>query len=228
MQIQSRALVSMISVCLSFFDDRTTIVKRLKGIAAGHFHKGVSSNQYWVLCQAVMDALMTCLGCSRENPSIAAWDKIFAYFLSVIVPYAKSLEVSRSLTNVFKNVCGDYESKRIANEMKRESPPSQLSSINVSRTPTVRYQNINGLEQTSLNQTSLSPTSTSACPYHDAKQKKYTYKPELFSLNTIDVEVTGGAQRDRVTVGAVVHGKDMDEGEEPLESCPIEFLENQG
>ena len=223
MQIQSRALVSMISVCLSFFDDRSTIVKRLKGIATGHFYKGVSSNQYWVLCQALINALMTCLGCTKENPSIIAWNKIFAYFLSVIVPFAKSLEATRNLTNVFKSVCGDYESKRLEDVKRGSQPPVP---VNKSAAPSVQVQDDHhDLHQESKadngNQLASSPTSTSACPYQFGRNKRDSYKAE-FSLNTIDIDVTVATRKDRV--GSLVLDRDLRE-DEPSNTCPMLFQE---
>jgi len=106
----------MIGVCLNLFDDRTNLNKKLKDIAAGHFLKGVSSNQYYTLTQAVLVALTTCIG--KDDTSIYSWRRIFSFFLSIMVPHARYLEEMRCISNALRVIRGAFGSAKVTRLIK--------------------------------------------------------------------------------------------------------------
>ena len=188
----------MIGVCLNLFDDRSTIHKKLRDIAAGHFLKGVSSNQYFILTQAVLAALSTCIG--EDDVAISSWKRIFTFFLRVMVPHARYLEGKCRISKALKVICGDLGRKKVMSLSKPE-----YASNNGTRETSV----VSTMEAKERTKDPVSPVT--GCPYHSHQLSRSTLYRSKYSANSIELDFN--ASQRRVRVASLVEEKDTREDE---------------
>jgi len=196
----------MIGVCLNLFDDRTVLNKKLKDIAAGHFLKGVSSNQYYTLTQAVLAALSTCIG--KDDTSICSWKRIFSFFLSVMVPHARYLEEMHCISNTMKLICSAFGRAKVKDSSKAQND----GDTNLNEPSFTCRENSNEKKK----ETFIPMTS---CPYHgtDLVSRSSLYKSK-YSTNSVDADLTA-AQR-KVRLNSLLQDKDTRE-DEPANNDPF-------
>ena len=177
----------MIGVCLNLFDDRSTIHKKLRDIAAGHFLKGVSSNQYFILTQAVLAALSTCIG--EDDVAISSWKRIFTFFLRVMVPHARYLEGKCRISKALKAICGDFGHKKVLDASKTYHP----SHEDVDECPVASVTGSRHVIKESV-------VSFTSCPNHtdDPPHSQYTTQKSKYSSASIDLEINATQRRARV------------------------------
>ena len=188
----------MISVCLNLFDDRTLIYKRLRDIAAGHFLKGVSSNQYFILTQAVLAALSTCIG--EDDVAISSWKRIFTFFLRVMVPHARYLEGKCRVSKAMKAICGDFRYLKVA-----DSPKAQYYGDTYAHEPAV------SAAEAPKDESKMFTNSEARCPYRSDKCTRSTTYKSKFSANSIELDLNPTQRRVRVT--SLIDEKDTREDE---------------
>ena len=184
----------MIGVCLNLFDDRSTIHKKLRDIAAGHFLKGVSSNQYFILTQAVLAALSTCIG--EDDVAISSWKRIFTFFLRVMVPHARYLEGKCRISKALKAICGDLGHKKVTcfSKYQNRSTDNELT----------RYCPVESKEE-------YGSSTHSSCPHQaNLSKQRNSCKPK-FSVSSIDFDLNT-TQRG-VRVATLVQEKDTRDDE---------------
>ena len=186
----------MISVCLNLFDDRSVLHKRLREIAKEHFLKGVSSNQYFILTQAVLAALSTCIG--EDDVAISSWKRIFTFFLRVMVPHARYLEGKCRISKALKVICGDIGHKKV-----EESPKAQHQDC--------EEHELSRFSREHSNEKGDDIVANAKCPYHsDQISRSATYKSK-YSSNSIELELNPTQRRIRVT--SLLQDKDTREDE---------------
>ena len=187
----------MISACLSLFDDRTALNKRLRDIAAGHFLKGVSSNQYFILTQAVLAALSTCIG--EDDVAISSWKRIFTFFLRVMVPYARYLEGKCRISKALKAICGDFGHKKVVDSSSLPNPKEEIFHELSFQCP---------VESKGKKE---SANSIYSCPYHSDMVSRSVANKSKYSIESIDLE--RNEIRRRVRVNNLLQEKDSREDE---------------
>lgn len=93
LQVQGRALVRMISVCLDCLDAPDDFNSNLERLAKSHAQKGVVVKEYFLVGEVLIWTLDKCLGAQLDNASRGVWLKIYSKMLSVIIPVATVEEV---------------------------------------------------------------------------------------------------------------------------------------
>ena len=184
----------MISVCLSLFDDRSVLHKRLGEIAKEHFLKGVSSNQYFILTQAVLAALSTCIG--EDDVALSSWKRIFTFFLRVMVPHARYLEGKCRISKALKLICGDLGHKKVSSfsKYKNRSTDKELTQYCL-----IESKGEHG------------SSTSSSCPYQANLSKQRNSCKSKFSVSSIDFDLNTTQRRARVAT--LVQEKDTRDDE---------------
>ena len=88
LQVQGKALVQMISVCIENLTVSDTLVSTLKRLAKTHATRGVVVNEYFIVGEVLIWTFDKCLGSQFDDDTRIAWLKIYSIMLFTIVPAA--------------------------------------------------------------------------------------------------------------------------------------------
>ena len=102
LQVQGRALVSMISTCLEQITSNEAFKSTMEKLAKAHAQKGIIVNEYFIVGDVLLWTLEKCLGIQFDNTVKNVWCRIYSMMLQEIVPVAVVEEVKYAV-NV-KNV----------------------------------------------------------------------------------------------------------------------------
>ena len=95
---QGKALVNMISACLTLLEKPTDLVKALVDLAKLHTTRGVMANQYGLVGECLLWTFDYCLQEEFTTDAKIAWVRIYSLMLSVIIPAA--VEEEKKLTRI--------------------------------------------------------------------------------------------------------------------------------
>ena len=74
---------------------------KLYGVAKAHFHRGVESKQYRLMCVALMDSLKYSWDSKLSGETKTAWVKLFSALLVPLMKYSFSIELMYALNRSF-------------------------------------------------------------------------------------------------------------------------------
>jgi hemoglobin-like flavoprotein len=122
--VQGKALVNMISACLSLLNKPTELVKVLENMAKMHTSRGVMAHQYGVVGECLLWTFDHCLGDEFTEDSKVGWIRIYSFMIDVIIPVA--LKEERKLMNDAKKV--DKNVKSLSRQNSERTINNSVSS----------------------------------------------------------------------------------------------------
>lgn len=110
MKAQGKALVKIVTLSLSMFNEDEKFDAVLNKLATVHNERGVKAVEYGIMGETLIWALSKCLGPTCFTPAVVtAWIRVFCRMLKVMLPLAVAYELDH----------GEAQQKRIS-EMQAE------------------------------------------------------------------------------------------------------------
>ena len=107
--VQGKALVNMISACLSLLNKPTELLKALENMAKMHTSRGVMAHQYGIVGECLLWTFDHCLGSEFTDAAKTGWIRIYSFMIDVIIPVAlkeeaKLIKTAQKVDNSIKSL----------------------------------------------------------------------------------------------------------------------------